>query len=141
MISLDQVQALETRVEKAIAAIDRLRSENATLRESAAREKKRAADIERTIEEFRRDQTRIEQGILHALERLNAFEDAIQDPAAAAQPRMDKQSRSAAAASQAVPKQDAAFRDAEPPRPEPVSPAKDGIDPAPAAAEAELEIF
>lgn len=144
MISLDQVQSLEARVEKAIAAIARLTSENAALRESAAREQKRAADLERTIEEYRRDQTRIEQGILHALERLNAFEDAIQDPAAAAHPRTDKPSRPGTAAAQpapAVPKPDAASRAAEPSRPEPASSAKDGTDPAPGADEAELEIF
>lgn len=150
MITLEQVRALEARVEKALAAIDRLTSENATLRDSVAREKKRAADLERTIEEYRKDQTRIEQGILHALERLNAFEDAIQDPAlpASPSPLADKPIRSgsasAAHSAQAAPaaqKPAAEPRAAEPPRPEPATSAKDGTDPAPGAEGAELEIF
>lgn len=150
MITLEQVRALEARVEKALAAIDRLTSENAALRDTVAREQKRAADLERTIEEYRKDQTRIEQGILHALERLNAFEDAIQDPApsAAPPPQADKPIRSgSAAAVHAAPAAPAARkpavepRPAEPVRPEPASSAKDGTDPAPGAEEAELEIF
>ncbi len=150
MITLEQVRALEARVEKALSAIDRLTSENATLRDTVAREKKRATDLERTIEEYRKDQTRIEQGILHALERLNAFEDAIQDPAPAAapSPQGDKPTRSGSVAAvssaqgaPAAPKPVAEPRTAEPARPEPASSAKDGTDPASGAGGAELEIF
>lgn len=148
MITLEQVQVLESRIEKALAAIDRLTSENAALRESVAREKKRATDLERTIEEYRKDQTRIEQGILHALERLNAFEDAIQEPSTAASPQADKPVRSGAAVpvspahgAPAAQKQAAPLQAAEPPRSEPASSVKDGTDPVSGADGAELEIF
>jgi len=159
MITLEQVRALEARVEKALSVIDRLTAENAALRDSAAREKKRATDLERTIEEYRRDQTRIEQGILHALERLNAFEDAIQDPAPGADSAAaDKPSRPAASASTAgrpasvvalaaasstavssaaSPKPAAAV----PAPPEPASSVKAGTVPEAGPEEAELEIF
>ncbi|NLJ46425.1 MAG: cell division protein ZapB [Treponema sp.] len=151
MITLEQVQALEARIEKALAAIDRLSSENAALRDSAAREKRRAADLERAIEEYRKDQERIEQGILHALERLNAFEDAIQDPVPAGPVQTDKHVRTvspsapAASASGAPAAQKPAVpsRSAETARPEPALPAKEGTapNPDPGADGAELEIF
>lgn len=148
MVTLDQVRALEARIDKALAAIDRLTSENSVLRATVARETARAADLEKTIEEYRRDQARIEQGILHALERLNAFEDAILDPGPAAVPRpsAEKPVHAAAqsAAPQSAPGAPAAPKTAAPQaasRPEPSSSGKEAADPAPGAEGAELEIF
>ncbi len=140
MVTLDQVRALEARIDKALAAIDRLTSENSALRDTVARETARAADLEKTIEEYRRDQARIEQGILHALERLNAFEDAILDPGPA--PRSPAEKPVHAAAQSATPP--AAPKAAAPQaahRPEPSSSGKEAADPAPGAEGAELEIF
>lgn len=143
MITLDQVRALETRVEKALGAMDRLTAENAALRETVAREKARAAELERTIEEFRRDQNRIEQGILHALERLNAFEDAVLESAAA--PAAKAASRAAPEDARPAPQPKApssvAPESASSAASESASAAKDGAAPAPKAPEAELEIF
>jgi chromosome segregation ATPase len=143
MITLDQVRALETRVEKALGAMDRLTAENAALRETVAREKARASELERTIEEFRRDQNRIEQGILHALERLNAFEDAVLESAAA--PAAKAASRAAPEDARPAPQPKApssvAPESASSAASESASAAKDGAAPAPKAPEAELEIF
>jgi DNA repair exonuclease SbcCD ATPase subunit len=140
MISLEQVRALEERVEKAVAYIAALREENAELHrqvgetqsfideaaeelgaaeaardaaetraaeqaelvlglEEKAREyernsaelaarigaaegraraaEARVADLAARTEEFRRDQSRIEEGIVHALQKLDSFEDVI----------------------------------------------------------------
>lgn len=141
MVTLDQVRALEARIDKALAAIDRLTSENSALRETVARETARAADLEKTIEEHRRDQARIEQGILHALERLNAFEDAILDPGPAAVPRSPAEKPAHAAAQSATPATSKASAPQASARPEPSSSGKEAADPAPGSEEAELEIF
>jgi chromosome segregation ATPase len=144
MVSLEQVRALEDRVEKAVAYIAALRSENAELERrlsegkavaddiSAAAERKvadaelrakaaearlaaaeseageaaaardaalgrvrefearvtdmaervaaaetRAAEIGARADEYRKDQARIEEGIIHALEKLDSFEDLV----------------------------------------------------------------
>lgn len=76
MLSLEQVRALEERVERAIAAIDRLSGENAALRGELEASRSRVGELERTIEEFRRDQERIEAGIVSALRKLDVLEDA-----------------------------------------------------------------
>lgn len=147
MITLDQVRALETRVEKALGAMDRLTAENTALRETVAREKARAVELERTIEEFRRDQNRIEQGILHALERLNAFEDAVLESASApvAKATAGAAVHAAPEAARSAPQPEApssvAPEAAESAASETASSAKDGAPPAPKAPEAELEIF
>jgi len=112
VISLEQVHALEARVEKAVSYIATLRGENAELRRHAEEDKSfideasaeleaaesargaaeaRVAELERKvaeteakaaelaarIDEYRRDQARIEEGIVHALEKLDSFEDLI----------------------------------------------------------------
>ncbi|MBN1243653.1 MAG: cell division protein ZapB [Spirochaetales bacterium] len=80
MLSLDQVRALEERVERAIAAIDRLSAENAALRGELEAARTREGELERTIEDFRRDQERIEAGIVSALRKLDVLEDAALRP-------------------------------------------------------------
>jgi len=119
VVSLEQVRALEDRVEKAVAYISSLRGEGAELRrrlaeaqsfindaanelaaaeekahaaeESAAAAEKRAeaadaraAELGARAEEYRKDQAKIEEGIVHALEKLDSFEDLVlaQAPAA-----------------------------------------------------------
>ena len=80
MLSLEQVRALEERVERAIAAIDRLSAENAALRGELEASRSREGELERTIEDFRRDQERIEAGIVSALRKLDVLEDAALRP-------------------------------------------------------------
>jgi chromosome segregation ATPase len=147
MLSLEQVRALEERVERAVAYIGSLREENAELKrrlaeaeafsdeastelgeaESArdaalarileletafAEAETRAAGAVSTLraaeeraEEFRRDQARIEEGIVHALQKLDAFEDLILSPPAgpAAEAAPERQRRKPPAASAAAP--------------------------------------
>lgn len=84
MISVEQVHALEERVEQAVAYISELRQENAGLRRElegarieAEKSAARAAELETAAETFRRDQASIEEGIMHALRKLDAFEDLV----------------------------------------------------------------
>lgn len=84
MISVEQVRALEERVEQAVAYISELRQENAGLKRElegarleAEKSAARAAELEAAAESFRRDQASIEEGIMHALRKLDAFEDLV----------------------------------------------------------------
>ncbi|MDR0602486.1 MAG: cell division protein ZapB [Treponema sp.] len=78
MVTLDQVKLLETRVEKAIGYVERVGGENAELREKLDSYQKRIDELEVLVQTFREDQSRIEDGILSTLDRLNRFEDAIE---------------------------------------------------------------
>ncbi len=77
MISLEQVQALESRVEKAVALISSLRSENESLRSGLATAVSRVTELEERIADFQKDQSRIEEGIVEALRKLDFFEDTV----------------------------------------------------------------
>ncbi|TXT45655.1 MAG: hypothetical protein FD137_1369 [Spirochaetes bacterium] len=138
MVKLEQIRALEARVEKAVVLIDKLRKENAELeqrlleaagsQESLAAEnvelrrkidtlpavdlsgklaqaeamyeaesiksaslaercaelegrlaaaEAKASELEASAEEFRTEQLRIEEGLSHALSKLDAFEDMV----------------------------------------------------------------
>jgi chromosome segregation ATPase len=90
MISLEQVNALESRVEKAVALIASLRSENESLRTGLATAVSRVTELEARIVDFQKDQARIEEGIVEALRKLDFFEDtvhgAVNNPPAASKP-------------------------------------------------------
>lgn len=119
MVSLEQIRALEARVEKAVGLIDKLRKENAELdqklvessraeeqakaafsqlestisslerraldaeaetalyKEKALAAERRAVELEAKADEFRREQSRIEEGLASALTKLDAFEDFV----------------------------------------------------------------
>jgi chromosome segregation ATPase len=161
VVSLEQVRALEDRVEKAVAYIGSLREEGAELRrrlaeaqsfideageELAAAEEKvlaaekradsaqsmrdadaekirelesrlgdmaqrvaaaetRAAELSARAEEYRKDQAKIEEGIVHALEKLDSFEDLVlaqASPPAAEEPTAEAAEEPAAKAGIAV---------------------------------------
>lgn len=78
MISLEQVRALEARVEKAVDLIASLKNENAQLRTHLSAADKRVAELEAKVQLFQQDQLRIEEGIMQALKKLDFFEDAVQ---------------------------------------------------------------
>ncbi len=78
MISLEQVKLLETKVAKAIDYVNHLTGENAMLKERLTGYQTKIDELEVLIKQFREDQSRIEGGILSALDRLNQFEDAIE---------------------------------------------------------------
>lgn len=79
MISLEQVRALESRVEKAVALIASLHTENASLRTGLATADSRVAELEALVAEFQKDQARIEAGIIEALRKLDSFEDSVHE--------------------------------------------------------------
>jgi len=86
MISLEQVQLLESRVAKAIEYVKNLKSENAALSSDRARlqkkldtNQKRLDELEVLVMRFKDDQGRIEDGIVAALDRLSQFEEAFEN--------------------------------------------------------------
>ncbi|MCL2805127.1 MAG: cell division protein ZapB [Treponema sp.] len=85
MISLEQVQLLETRVAKAIEYVQRVSAENADLVSERAgltakleANQKRLDELEMLVMRFKEDQGRIEDGIMAALDRLSQFEEAFE---------------------------------------------------------------
>jgi hypothetical protein len=77
MVTLEQVRQLEAKIGKAIDYVNRVNGENIRLRGELDGSEKRVAELEDTVQRFRDEQGRIEEGILAALERLDQFEDAI----------------------------------------------------------------
>ncbi|MDR2575314.1 MAG: hypothetical protein LBC52_02605 [Treponema sp.] len=85
MINLEQVKLLETKVAKIIDFVEKISKDNAALirREAELQEKletyqKRIDELEVLIGGFKEEQSRIEGGILSALDRLSQFEEAIE---------------------------------------------------------------
>jgi predicted nuclease with TOPRIM domain len=86
MISLEQVQLLETRVSKALEYVQKITAENAALisqREELQvkldANQKRIDELEVLVMRFKKDQGRIEDGIVAALDRLSQFEEAFEN--------------------------------------------------------------
>jgi predicted nuclease with TOPRIM domain len=86
MVSLEQVQLLETRVSKALDYVQKITAENAALisqREELQTKldanQKRIDELEVLIMRFKKDQGRIEDGIVAALDRLSQFEEAFEN--------------------------------------------------------------
>ena len=91
MISLDQVILLEENVENAVAKIVQLNAENAALRRKCAELTNALSAKTEQFSSFQTDQGKIEEGILKALERLNAVENAVHTATAAVQASVQKQ--------------------------------------------------
>jgi len=86
MVSLEQVQLLESRVSKAIKVVELLNSKNAALSEERVQlqkkldaNQKRLDELEVLVMRFKEDQGRIEDGIIAALDRLSQFEEAFEN--------------------------------------------------------------
>jgi FtsZ-binding cell division protein ZapB len=86
MVSLEQVQLLESRVAKAIDCVQKLTAENASLSSEKAglqvkldANQKRLDELEMLVMRFKEDQGRIEDGIIAALDRLSQFEEAFEN--------------------------------------------------------------
>jgi predicted nuclease with TOPRIM domain len=77
MISLEQVKLLETKVTRVIDYVKKVTEENSRLKEKLDSCQKRVDELEVLVQAFRDDQSRIEDGILAALNQLNQVEDAI----------------------------------------------------------------
>jgi len=85
MISLEQVQLLESRVAKALEYVQKVNDENAALisqredlQEKLDANQKRIDELEVLVMRFKKDQGRIEDGIVAALDRLSQFEEAFE---------------------------------------------------------------
>ena len=71
MVTLEQIKLLETKITRAINFIDEVTEEN-------SRFKKRIDELEGIISALREEKSRVEEGIVSALGKLNQFEDAIE---------------------------------------------------------------
>jgi NACalpha-BTF3-like transcription factor len=78
MVSLEQVKLLESKVIKALEYIDQVIEENTRLREKLELYQKRIDGLEVVVQRFKEEQSRIEEGIVSALNRLNRFEADIE---------------------------------------------------------------
>jgi predicted nuclease with TOPRIM domain len=79
MLTLEQVKLLETKIARAVEYVERVSTENISLRSKLETYQKRIDDLEVLVVRFKEDQSRIEDGILAALDRLNQFEDALEN--------------------------------------------------------------
>jgi len=77
MISLDQVLLLEKKVESAVQRIAQLNTENDALRRKCAELTNALSEKTELLSTFESDQSRIEEGILNALDRLNSVENSV----------------------------------------------------------------
>jgi TolA-binding protein len=108
MVSLDQIKDLESKVQKAVTYIAALKQENVLLQKNLEKYRKRIDELEVLINEYKEDQTAIEEGIKNALLHLDKLEDSIAKPAAggksaaAARPGRGAASSGAAAASSGI---------------------------------------
>lgn len=76
MLNLDQVRLLESKVERAVQMIKSLYTEKDSLKKEIELRDKRISELEKLIVAFKDDQSKIEEGIINALNQLSAFEDA-----------------------------------------------------------------
>ena len=75
MITLDQVQLLEKKVEAIVSKMNDLQRQNIALQEKNRELIEKNSLLMQRISSFEADQNRIEQGILNALDRLNSMEN------------------------------------------------------------------
>ena len=97
MITLDQVLLLQEKVESAVAKIAQLKAENDALRSKCAELTNALSAKTEQFSTFEADQSKIEHGILQALERLNAVENAVVQAAGAGEAPAAPQPAEAAA--------------------------------------------
>jgi chromosome segregation ATPase len=90
MITLEQIQTLDEKVTAAVQVIRSLKVENASLQEKLDQYQNRIDELEVLINTFKKDQGKIEQGIINALEQLNELEDAIAEEASEPEPAVEE---------------------------------------------------
>ncbi|MFA6855870.1 MAG: cell division protein ZapB [Treponema sp.] len=77
MISLDQILLLEKKVESAVKKITQLQAENDALRSKCSELTNALSSKTELLSSFEQDQSKIEDGILKALDRLNSIENSV----------------------------------------------------------------
>lgn len=75
MISLDQILLLEKKVESAVAKIAQLQAENDALRSKCSELTNALSSKSEQLSTFEQDQSKIESGIMNALDRLASIEN------------------------------------------------------------------
>ena len=75
MITIEQIQKLDRKVQAAVERITGLRRDNASLKSKLDEYQKRIGELEVMIDRFKQDQAQIENGIIRALEQLERLED------------------------------------------------------------------
>ena len=75
MITIEHIRELDRKVSTAITIISSLRGENDALKGKLEDYEKRIQELEKLVDEFKEDQSEIEQGILNALSQLDKLED------------------------------------------------------------------
>ena len=78
MLSLEQVKLLESKVTVTIEYVKKVSAENSQLKEKLTSSQKRIEELEALVQQLKANHSRIEDGILSALNRLNQFEDALE---------------------------------------------------------------
>lgn len=91
MISFDQVLLLEEKVESAVKKIEQLNAENAALRSKCAELSNALEAKSEQFSSFESNQSKIEEGILKALSRLNAVENVVLQASATQSPSVSSQ--------------------------------------------------
>ncbi|GHU13714.1 hypothetical protein FACS1894161_3920 [Spirochaetia bacterium] len=79
MITLNQIQLLDQKVELAVTKISVLVEENKKLQTGCNRLEAEKEELQRKITEYQDNQTQIEQSLFHTLERLETVERAEAD--------------------------------------------------------------
>jgi DNA repair exonuclease SbcCD ATPase subunit len=80
MITLDHIRKLDQKVTAAISTISALKGENDALKDKLGTYERRIQELEKLVDEFKEDQSEIEQGILNALSQLDKLEDDMNSP-------------------------------------------------------------
>ncbi|AEF82184.1 cell division protein ZapB [Leadbettera azotonutricia] len=144
MVTLEQVKLLETKITKAIDIVKKVTDENFLLKGKLDSYQKRIDELEILIQEFKEEQSRIEDGVLSALDRLNQFEDAVEtaisrDEGSAKKPPAQAKSGASKPAESApkaeIPVKSPAESAVKPPVPKPAEPKPAAQPPAPPVAE------
>ncbi len=73
----ERVKTAEGRVKTAEERVKDAEAENASYRDRTLAAERKSADLESKAEELQREQSRIEEGLTHALQKLDAFEDLV----------------------------------------------------------------
>ncbi|MBR5966813.1 MAG: cell division protein ZapB [Treponema sp.] len=79
MISVDTIRLLQQKVESAVQKIEQLKAENDALRAERSELTKALSEKSELLSRFSADEKKIEDGILGALNRLDAVENAVLD--------------------------------------------------------------
>ena len=82
MINLEQIRQLEAKINTAVDLISSLRDENRTLKKAVDSAHLKMQALETLVEDFKADQSEIEECIKRAIENLDQLEGDISDSAA-----------------------------------------------------------